>query len=136
MSNVTFTKTANALDKIIGSSSRIKPYQTHSESPVIKTRIITKERSSTFLSRITFINCGIIATDVSAPATIPNTFSSIQTCEVSVKENFNDVYCLYDDILHFLVWLRNDSTHFHHADLSEEEYFYDAVFLHVKVSRF
>jgi len=62
---------------MIGSSSFIKPYHTHNESPEIRTSSITKEISSTFFSLITLINCGIIEMEVRTPAVIPKMFSFI-----------------------------------------------------------
>ena len=75
--NVILTKTAKALDKIIGISFCKIPYQTHKDSPHIRTNIITHERSSTFFSLMTLMSCGIIDTEVSTPATIPKVFTSI-----------------------------------------------------------
>lgn len=77
INKIILTRTAKALDRMIGSSSLIKPYHTQSERPVMSTRIIVHERSSAFFSFKTFINCGIIDTEVKTPAIIPSRFSSI-----------------------------------------------------------
>lgn len=71
------TTTAKALESMIGSSSFINPYQTHKESPEIRTKIIVHDRSSAFFCFNTFTNCGIMDTDVKIPATIPRIFSFI-----------------------------------------------------------
>ena len=77
MSKTMLTKTANAFERIIGSSSFRNPYQTHNESPVTKTMIIHKERSLTSFSFQTLMSCGNIATEVIPPATKPKMLSFI-----------------------------------------------------------
>jgi hypothetical protein len=89
------TKTAKALDKIMGSSSFRKPYQTQSESPVIKVMIINNERSLTSFSLITLRSCGSIATEVIAPATRPKIFSfiAINLKKLVAKSRLNFYVC-------------------------------------------
>ena len=70
-----FTKTAKALERMMGSSSFKTPYHTQSESPTMSTIIIINERSSTFFSFSTLRSCGSIATEVMPPATRPKIFS-------------------------------------------------------------
>lgn len=72
-----FTSTAKALDKIMGNSSLIMPYQTHRDNPRTKKRIMRTDKSSTSLFFKTLMSCGNIATEVIPPATRPKIFSSI-----------------------------------------------------------
>lgn len=65
------TKTAKALDKIMGNSSCLKPYQIQSESPEIRITSINHEISSTFFVLITLMSCGIDAIAVKTPAINP-----------------------------------------------------------------
>lgn len=66
---------AKVLERMIGNSSFLNPYQTQSESPEIKIISIKAERSSVFFVLKTLITCGRDAILVSTPAMSPKIFS-------------------------------------------------------------